>query len=198
MTQVARDRLYRRHRFPAEVISHAVWLYLRFPLSLRMVEDILAARGIIVSHQTVRLWVEKFGRHFAAEIRRRSAGRLGDKWHLDEVAISIGGKKHWLWRAVDQDGFVLDVLVQSRRNTKAAKRLMRKLLKGQGQSPRVMITDKLRSYRAAKRDIMPGVEHRSHKGLNNRAENSHQPTRRRERIMTHKRKWRAILSIGAR
>jgi putative transposase len=121
MTQVTRARLYRRHRFPAEVIAHAVWLYLRFPLSLRMVEDLLAARGIIVSHQTVRLWVEKFGRHFAAEIRRRSAGRLGDKWHLDEVVISIGGKKHWLWWAVDQDGFVLDVLVQSRRNATAAK-----------------------------------------------------------------------------
>lgn len=148
-----------------------------------MVEDLLAARGIIVSHQTVRLWVEKFGRHFANEIRRRSAGKLGDKWYLDEVVISIGGKKHWLWRAVDQDGFVLDVLVQSRRNTKAAKRLMRKLLKGHGHAPRVMITDELRSYGAAKRDIMPGVEHRSHKGLNNRAENSHQPTRRRERIM---------------
>lgn len=138
-----------------------------------MVEDLLAARGIIVSHQTVRLWVQKFGRLFANEIRRKSNGRLGDKWYLDEVVISIGGKKHWLWRAVDQDGFVLDVLVQSRRNTKAAKRLMRKLLKGQGQAP----------VGAAKREIMPGVEHCSHKGLNNRAENSHQPTRRRERIM---------------
>ncbi len=179
MTQVIRNRLSRRHRFPAEVIG----LYLRFPLSLRMVEDLLATRGIIVSHQTVRLWVEKFGRRFANEIRRRSAGKLGDKWHLDEVVISIGGKMHWLWRVVDQDGFVLDVLVQSRRNTKAAKRLMRKLLKGHERSPRVMITDKLRSYGAAKRDIMPGVEQRSHKGLNNRAENSHQPTRRRERIM---------------
>lgn len=183
MTQTVRDPLYRRHRFPAEVIAHAVWLYLRFPLSLRMVEDLLAARGIIVSHQTVRLWAEKFGRHFANEIRRRSAGKLGDKWYLDEVVIAIGGKKNWLWRAVDQDGFVLDVLVQSRRDTKAAKRLMRKLLKGQGQAPRVMITDKLGSYGAAKRGIMPSVEHRSHKGLNNRAENSHQPTRRRERIM---------------
>ena len=183
MTQTVRDPLYRRHRFPAEVIAHAVWLYLRFPLSLRMVEDLLAARGIIVSHQTVRLWAEKFGRRFANDIRRKSKGRLGDKWYLDEVVISIGGKKHWLWRAVDQEGFVLDVLVQSRRNTKAAKRLMRKLLKGQGQAPRVMITDKLGSYGAAKRDIMPGVEHRSHKGLNNRAENSHQPTRRRERII---------------
>lgn len=143
----------------------------------------LAARGVIVSHQTVRLWADKFGRDFANDIRKRSAGKLGDKWYLDEVVITIGGRKHWLWRAVDQDGFVLDVLVQSRRNTKAAKRLMRKLMKAQGHSPRVLITDKLRSYGAAKREIMPGVEHRSHKGLNNRAENSHQPVRRRERIM---------------
>ncbi len=178
-----RDPLYRRHRFPADVIVHAVWLYFRFPLSLRMVEDLLAARGIIVSHQTVRLWAEKFGRTFANEIRGRSSGRLGDKWHLDEAVVSIRGKKHWLWRAVDQDGFVLEVLVQSRRNAKSAKRLMRKLLMGQGRAPRVMITDKLRSYDAAKREIMPGVEHRSLKGLNNRAENSHQPVRRRERIM---------------
>ncbi|UIK02465.1 IS6 family transposase (plasmid) [Rhizobium leguminosarum] len=183
MTRFARDPLYRRHRFPADVIAHAVWLYFRFPLSLRMVEDMLAARGVIVSHQTVSLWAEKFGRLFANEIRRRTAGRLGDKWHLDEVVITIQRKKHCLWRAVDQEGFVLDVLVQSRRNGKAAKRMMRKLLKGQGRSPRVMITDKLRSYGAAKREIMPGVEHRSHKGLNNRAENSHQPIRRREKIM---------------
>ena len=146
-----------------------------------MVEDMLAARGIIVSHQTVRLWAEKFGRAFANDIRGRVSGRFGDKWYLDEVVISIRGKKHWLWRAVNQDGFVLDVLVQSRRNAKAATRLMRKLLRGQGRAPRVMITDKLRSYDAARREIMPGVEHRSHKGLNNRAENSHQPIRRRER-----------------
>lgn len=124
MTSYARDPLYRRHRFPAQVIAHAVWLYFRFPLSLRMVEDMLAARGIIVSHQTVRLWAEKFGRHFANDIRKRSAGKLGDKWHLDETVITIRGKKHWLWRAVDQDGFVLDVLVQSRHNAKAAKRLL--------------------------------------------------------------------------
>lgn len=171
-----RDPLYRRHRFPAEFIAYAVWLYFRFPLSLRMVEDLLAARGIAVSHQTVRLWAEKFGRAFANEIRRRSSGRLG-------AVVSICCKKHCLWRAVDQDGFFLEVLVQSRRNAKAAKRLMRKLLKGQGRSPRVMITDKLRSYGAAKPEIMPGVEHRSHKGLNNRAENYHQAIRRRERIM---------------
>lgn len=168
-----RDPLYRRHRFPAEIIAQAVWLYFRFPLSLRMVEDMLAARGIIVSHQTVRLWAEKFGRHFSKDIRRHSAGRLCDKWHLDEAVISIRGEKHWLWRAVDQDGFVIHALVQSRGNAKAAKRLMRKLLKGQGRTPRVMITDKLRSYDAAKREVMPGIEHRSHKGLNNRAENSH-------------------------
>ncbi|MBB3454316.1 putative transposase [Rhizobium sp. BK313] len=118
-----RDPLYRRHRFPPEIIAHAVRLYFRFLLSLRMVEDMLAARGIIVSHQTVRLWAEKFGRAFASEIRRRSAGRLGDKWHLHEADVSIRGKKHWLWRAVDQNGFVLEVLVQSRRNAKAAKRL---------------------------------------------------------------------------
>lgn len=178
-----RAPLYRRHRSPGEVIAYAVRLYFRFPLSLRMVEDMLAARGIIVTHQTIRLWAEKFGRHFANDIRRRSVGRLGDKWHLDEVVISIRGEKHWLWRAVDQDGFVLDVLVQSRRNAEAAWRLMRKLLKAQSHAPRIIITDKLRSYDAAKAKIMPGVEHRSHKGLNNRAENSHQPTRRRERIM---------------
>jgi putative transposase len=164
------------------VISHAVWLYFRFPLSLRMVEEMLAARGILVSHETVRQWALKFGQSFANQIRRRLPA-AGDKWHLDEVVISIAGRKHWLWRAVDQHGVVLDILVQSRRNAKAAKRLLRKLLKKQGVTPRVMITDKLASYAAAKRTVMPSVEHRQHKGLNNRAENSHQPTRRRERIM---------------
>jgi putative transposase len=167
---------------PAEIISYAVWLYFRFPLSLRMVEEMLAARGLSVTYETVRQWGLKFGREFANRIRRR-APRRGDKWHLDEVVLTIAGKKHWLWRAVDQEGFVLDVLVQSRRDKKAAKRLFRKLLSKQGRAPRVLITDKLRSYAAAKREIMPGVEHRQHKGLNNRAENSHQPTRRRERIM---------------
>jgi putative transposase len=177
-----RDPLYAGYRYPAELISYAVWLYFRFPLSLRMVEEMLAARGISVTYETIRQWGLKFGCEFANRIRRR-APRRGDKWHLDEVVITIAGKKHWLWRAVDQEGFVLDVLVQSRRNKKAAKRLFRKLLKKQGRAPRVLITDKLKSYAAAKREIMPGVEHRQHKGLNNRAENSHQPTRRRERIM---------------
>jgi putative transposase len=178
----ARHLLYARHRFPPEVISHAVWLYFRFPLSLRMIEEMLAARGILISHETVRQWAMKFGQTFAHQMRRRQP-MPGDKWHLDEVAINIAGRRHWLWRAVDQHGLVLDILVQSRRDAKAAKRLLRKLLKKQGTAPRVMITDKLASYAAAKRVVMPGVEHRQHKGLNNRAENSHQPTRRRERIM---------------
>lgn len=186
VSEAARDPLYRRHRFPAEIIAHAVWLYFRFPLSLRMVEDMLAARGIIVTHQTIRNWAEKFGRQFAKGLKRRSAGRFGDKWHLDEVVVTIAGKKHWLWRAVDQNGFVLDVLIQSRRDARAAKRLMRKLLRAQGRAPRVMITDKLRSYGRARQDVMPDVEHRSHKSLNNRAENSHQPIRRRERIIDRK------------
>src|ERR671933_1011151 len=173
---------YAGHRFPPEVIGHAVWLYFRFPLGLRMVEEMLAARGLIVSHETVRRWALKFGREFANRIRRRLP-RAGDKWHLDEVAIKIAGVRHWLWRAVDQSGMVLDVLVQSRRDKRAAKRLLRKLLKRQCRAPRVMVTDKLPSYGAAKQEVMPGVEHRRHKGLNNRAENSHQPTRRRERQM---------------
>ena len=181
MSQSARS-VYAGYRFPPEIIGYAVWLYFRFPLSLRMVEEMLAARGIVVSHETVRQWALTFGQTFANEIRRRLP-RGGDKWHLDEVVIKIAGKTHWLWRAVDQHGIVLDVLVQSRRNATAAKRLLRKLLKRQGRAPRVMITDKLASYPAAKKDLIPGVEHRRHKGLNNRAENSHQPTRRRERQM---------------
>src|SRR3954452_19702996 len=173
---------YKRHRFPPAIIAHAAWLYFRFPLSLRLVEEMLLVRGIVVSYETVRRWALKFGATYARRLRRKTPSRR-DIWHLDEVVITIAGQKHWLWRAVDQDGYVLDVLVQSRRDKKAAKRLLRKLLKKQGRSPRVLITDKLRSYAAAKRAIMPGVEHRQHKGLNNRAENSHQPTRRRERIM---------------
>jgi putative transposase len=177
MSSPATKSPYAGYRFPPEVISHAVWLYFRFPLSLRMVEEMLAARGIIVSYESVRQWALKFGQDFANRIRRRLPA-TGDKWHLDEVAIKIAGKKHWLWRAVDQDGIVLDVLVQRRRDKQAAKRLKRQM-----RPPRVMITDKLASYGAAKREIIPGVEHRQHKGLNNRAENSHQPTRRRERQM---------------
>lgn len=175
-------RAYRRHRFPPDVIGYAVWLYFRFPLSLRMVEEMLAMRGIDVTYETIRRWADKFGQNFAASMRRRAPQR-GDKWHLDEVVVTIAGKKHWLWRAVDQDGFVLDVLIQRRRDRKAARRLIRKLLRKMARAPRVMITDKLPSYGAARKDMGLKVEHRQHKGLNNRAENSHQPTRRRERIM---------------
>jgi putative transposase len=178
----SRPAWYACHRFPAEVISLAVWLYFRFPLSLRMSEEMLAARGIEVSHETVRRWAETFGRDYANRIRRR-ARRPGDRWHLDEVVIAIAGKRHWLWRAVDQDGFVLDVLVQSRRDRKFAQRRLRKLLKKSAMAPCVMMTDKLASYGAARRAMGLNIEHRDQKALSNRAENSHQPTRRRERQM---------------
>jgi putative transposase len=173
---------YRGFRFPREIIQHAVWLYHCFSLSLRDVELILAERGIVVSYESIREWGLRFGRMFAAALKRRRP-QPGDKWHLDEVFIRIRGKLHYLWRAVDQHGNVLDILVQSRRNTSAAKRFFRKLLKGLRYVPRVLVTDKLRSYGAAKREIMPGVEHRQSRYLNNRAEVSHQPTRRRERQM---------------
>jgi putative transposase len=173
---------YKRHRFPQQIIAHAVWLYFRFPLSLRLAEELLLERGIVVSYETIRRWGLKFGPAYAKQLRRRRSS-LQDVWHLDEVVISIAGRKHRLWRAVDQDGYVLDKIVQSRRDTKAAKRLLIRLLKKTGMPPRRIVTDKLRSYGAARRDIMPTVEHRSHKGLNNRAENSHLPLRKRERTM---------------
>lgn len=181
MTKCKNSLGFKGHRFPPEIIEYAVWLYFRFSLSLRDVEDLLAERGITISHETVRFWVVKFGRQYARSIRRDRPS-AGDKWHLDEVVILIRGKKYWLWRAVDQHGNSLELLVQSRRNTKAAKRFIRKLMKQYGM-PRVMITDKLRSYGAAKRSLAPGLEHRSHKGLNNAVEVSHKPTRRRERVM---------------
>jgi putative transposase len=173
---------YAGYRYPVEIISHAVWLYFRFTLSFRDVEEILAYRGIIVSHESVRQWMLKFGQTYANALRRRQP-KHGDKWHLDEVVLTMRGKHHYLWRAVDQDGYTLDILVQSRRDKKAAKRFFRKLLKGLHYVPRVIVTDKLKSYGAAKREILPGVEHRQHKGLNNRAELSHQPTRQQERQM---------------
>ena len=174
--------LYKRHRFPAEIISHVVWLYFRFSLSFRDVEELMVERGVQLSYETVRAWCEKFGQTFANGLKRRRP-QPGDKWHLDEVFLSINGKCSYLWRAVDQDGNVLDILVQSKRNRKAAKKFFKKLLKGLQYAPRVIITDKLRSYGAAKEELLPNIEHRQHKGLNNRAENSHQPTRERERRM---------------
>lgn len=174
--------LYRGFRYPAEIISHVVWLYFRFCLSFRDIEELMASRGIFVTYETIRQGTLKFGQRYANMLHRRRP-RRGDKWHLDEVVLSIKGKRHYLWRAVDQEGNTLDVLVQSRRNKKAAKRFFTKLLKGLCHVPRVLVTDKLKSYAAAKAEIMPGVEHRQHKGLNNRAEVSHQPTRQRERQM---------------
>jgi putative transposase len=173
---------YKGYRFPAEIISHAVWLYYRFSLSYRDVEELIAERGIVLTYETIRQWCRKFGQQYANQLRRRRA-QTGDKWHLDEVFLKINGKLHYLWRAVDQHGNVLDILVQSRRNKGAAKKFFRKLLKGCQYVPRVLITDKLGSYAAAKKDVLPSVEHRQHKRLNNRAENSHQPTRQRERTM---------------
>ncbi|MET8538699.1 IS6 family transposase [Streptomyces sp. NPDC005065] len=175
---------YKGFRFPAEVISHAVWLYHRFPLSFREVEELLLVRGVVVSHETIRQWCDQFGPQYAAGLRRRRP-QAGDKWHLDEVFIKVNGGRQYLWRAVDQDGNVLDILVQSKRDAKAAKRFMAKLMKKQRRVPRVLVTDKLRSYGVAHRELMSSVEHRSHKGLNNRAENSHQPTRQRERAMKY-------------
>jgi putative transposase len=173
---------YKNHRFPVEIISHAVWLYFRFCLSFRDVEELLLERGVVVTYEAIRKWCRKFGQQYANQLRRRRP-RPGDKWHLDEVFLTIKGEHHYLWRAVDQDGHILDILVQRRRDKRAAKKFFRKLLKGLAYVPRVIITDKLKSYGAAKREILPGVEHRQHRYLNNRAENSHQPTRQRERRM---------------
>jgi transposase-like protein len=169
---------FARHQFPPAIIRHAVWLYIRY----RDVEDLLAERGLDVSYETVRRWVLKFGPVFARELRRRRP-RPTSQWHLDEMAVKIAGAQFWLWRAVDDEGEVLDLLVQRRRNKAAAVKLMRKLLKKQGFAPEVRVTDKLGSYGAAKAEI--GLSARHERGLrkNNRAENSHQPARRRERKM---------------
>ncbi len=173
---------YRRHRFPPPVIRHAVWLYLRFTLSCRDVEDLLAERGVAVSYETVRRWVLKFGPAFAEGLRRRRP-RPGSRWHLDEMVVRIGGEQMYLWRAVDHEGEVLDLLVQRRRDKRAALQLIRKVLKRQGFVPTVIVTDQLGSDVAAFRDL--GLSARHDRGLraNNRAANSHQVVRRRERKM---------------
>jgi putative transposase len=182
MTPSASANSYKHHRFPGEIISHAVWLYFRFPLSHRDVEELLFVRGVIVSYEAIRKWCRKFGQAYANALRHRRP-RPGDKWHLDEVFITINKERQYLWRAVDQDGVELDILVQRRRDKKAGKTFCRRLLKGCQYVPRVIMTDKLKSYEAAKRELLPGVGHRQHRYLNNRAENSHQPTRQRERRM---------------
>jgi putative transposase len=173
---------YPGYRFPAEIIGHAVWLYHLFSLSLRDVELILAERGITVSYETIRQWCEKSGAEFARKLQRRRP-KPGDTWHLDEVFLRINGVLHYLWRAVDQHGVVLDILVQDRRNATAAKRFFKRLLAGPKYRPRKIATDGLRSYGVAQREVLPDVRHRTSRYLNNRAENSHRPTRRRERQM---------------
>jgi len=173
---------YRRYRYSVKIISHAVWLYFRFHLSLRDVEELLAERGVSEPYETIRAWCAKFGPSYAAALRRRRA-HPSDKWHLEEVQLKIKGKRHWLWRAVDRQGVVLDILVQQRRDQHAAETFLRRVINATGSEPRVVITDKLLSYLPALRRVLPNVDHRRHKGLNNRAENSHQPTRQRERLM---------------
>ena len=173
---------YARHRFPPEIIQYAVWLYFRFPLSYRDVEDLLSERGIDLSYETVRRWALKFGQAYAYRLRRFRS-RSDARWHLDEVFVTINGKRMYLWRAVDCEGEVLDILVQSRRNKNAALRLMRKLLKKQGFVPDTIVTDKLPSYGAALKDLGLSKRHDFGGRKNNRVENSHLPVRQRERRM---------------
>jgi transposase-like protein len=175
-----RQLSFKRHRFPPEIIRHAIWLYARFTLSYRDVEEMLAERGLDISYETVRRWFLKFGAVIAANLRR-SRPRPSDHWHLDEMVIVIQRKRYWLWRAVDNEGEVLDFLVQRRRNAKAAGKLMKKLLKKQGFAPSRVVTDRLRSYPSAFRAIGLAAVHDRGLRANNRAENSHQPVRRRER-----------------
>ncbi len=171
---------FKRHRFPPEIIQNAVWLYARFTLSFRDVEDVLAERGIDVSNETVRRWFLKFGRLIAGNLRR-SRPRASSRWHLDEMVIKIHGRRYWLWRAVDDEGEVLEFLVQPRRCAKSARRLLRKLLKKQGYAPTRITTDKLKSYAVAIREERLCAVHDQGLRANNRAENSHQSVRRRER-----------------
>ena len=173
---------YHGYRFPPEIISHAVWLYYRFALSFRDAEDLLAQREITVSYEAIRQWCQTFGLDYARRLRRRR-GRMGDTWYLDELFVTLQGRQQYLWRAVDEDGDELDILVQSRRNRQAAIRFFRKGLKGQGREPRRLVTDKLRSYPAACRTVLPSVVHVTDQYANNRAEVSPQPTRQRERQM---------------
>ena len=173
---------YRRHRFPPEIIQYAVWLYSKFTLSYRDIEDLLAERGLDISYETIRRWVNKFGADYARRILSNRP-EADTTWHLDEMVVVINGRKYWLWRAVDSEGEVLEFLVQSRRNRRAALRLFRKLLRKQKVQPRTFVTDKLRSYGAALKALQLDIEHQQGIYQNNRAENSHLPVRRRERKM---------------
>jgi len=173
---------YKRHRFPPDIISYAVWLYYRFNLSHRDIEGLLAERGITVSREAIRLWCIKFGALYARRLKRKHRG-YGDTFYIDEVFVNINGKQHYLWRAVDQDGEVVDVYLQSRRDGAAAKRFFRRLLKSHGGEPRKIVTDRLRSYGVAHRELIPETIHSTQQYENNRAEQSHEATRVRERGM---------------
>ena len=175
-------KLYKRYRFPPEIIQYAVWLYNRFNLSHRDIEDLLAERGITVSYESIRLWCNKFGPKYAGRLKKRHQG-FGDTFYIDEVFVKIAGKQQYLWRAVDQDGEVVDVFLQARRDGAAAKRFFKRLLKNHQGEPRKIVTDKLRSYGVAHRELMPETIHDTTQYANNRAELSHQPTRDRERGM---------------
>ncbi len=174
--------LYKRHRFPPDIIQYAVWLYYRFNLSHRDIEDLLAERSVIVSREAIRLWCNKFGRHYAKRLKRKHQG-FGDTFFIDEVFLKIDGKQQYLWRAVDQDGEVVDVFLQARRDAKAAKRFFKRLLNNHQGEPRKIVTDKLKSYGVAHRELIPDSIHDTSQYANNRAELSHQPTRVRERGM---------------
>ncbi len=174
--------LYKRHRFPPEIIRYAVWLYHRFNLSHRDIEDLLAERGVVVSYESIRLWCNKFGPQYARRLKCRHQG-FGDTFYIDEVFVKINGIQHYLWRAVDQDGEIVDVFLQRRRDGKAAKRFFKRLLKTHRNEPRKIVTDKLRSYGVAHRELIPDTIHDTLRHTNNRAELSHQPTRVRERVM---------------
>lgn len=193
--------IYKRHRFPPEIIRHTVWLYYRFSLSFRDVEDLLAERGITVSYETIRYWCNKFGRIYSKRLKK-NAGRFGDTWFMDEVYINIRGERYYLWRAVDQDGDVIDILVQKKRDGKAAKRFFNRLLmRNQGVRPWKIVTDKLRSYDVAHRELVPDSIHDNSKYHNNRCESSHEPTRVRERQMrkfksrAHAQRFLSIFSL---
>ena len=173
---------YKRHRFPPDIISYAVWLYYRFNLSHRDIEDLLAERGISVSYETTRLWCIKFGAIYTRRLKRKHQG-YGDTFYIEEVFVKINGKQHYLWRAVDQDGQVIDVFLQTRRDGAAAKRFFKRLLRSHGGEPRKIVTDKLRSYGFAHRELVPESIHVTERYANNRAEQSHEPTRVRERVM---------------
>ena len=179
---------YKRHRFPPEMISYAVWLYYRFNLSHRDIEDLLAERGITVSREAIRLWCIKFGAIYTRRLKRKHRG-YGDSFYIDEVIVKINGKQHYLWRAVDQDGEVVDVYLQAKRDGATAKRFFKRLLRNHGGELRTIVTDKLRSYGVAHRELMPETIHSTEQYENNRAEQSHEATRVRERGM---RKFKSV------